>query len=181
MENNVLSEQALLVRARKFERQALAEIYDMYSPGLYRYAARLLGDPQTAEECVSETFSRFLHALKDHRGPRDYLQAYLYRIAHNWIVDFFRREKLPEVLADEQPDDGPNPESTAERNIQDSRLRAAIRQLTTEQQQVILLKYMENLDNAMVAHAMKKPVGAIKSLQHRALTRLQQILNEEIS
>jgi RNA polymerase sigma-70 factor (ECF subfamily) len=152
----------------------------MYSPGLYRYAMRLLGDQQTAEECVAETFSRFLRALKDHKGPRDYLKAYLYRMAHNWIVDFFRREPPPEKLDDEHPDGGLAPESTAERNIQEVSLRVAIRQLTTEQQQVILLKYMEDLDNETVARALQKPIGAIKSLQHRALARLQQILNEEI-
>ncbi|MBI4732854.1 MAG: sigma-70 family RNA polymerase sigma factor [Chloroflexi bacterium] len=181
MENIVLSDPALLERARQFDRQALAEIYDLYSPGLYRYAMRLLGDPNLAEECVAETFSRFLHALSGHKGPRDYVQAYLYRVAHNWIADLFRRDPPPEELTEDRPDTGLSPETAAEQDMHDARLRAAIRRLTPDQQQVILLKYGEDWDNEAVARALQKPAGAIKSLQHRALARLQQILNEEIS
>jgi RNA polymerase sigma-70 factor (ECF subfamily) len=77
----------LIQRARQYDRQALAQIYDLYSPGLYRYAMRLLGDQSLAEDCVSETFSRFLQALRGRKGPQNYLQAYLFRMAHNWIAD----------------------------------------------------------------------------------------------
>ncbi len=181
MENIVLSDPALLERARQFDRQALAEIYDTYSPGLYRYAMRLLGDPNLAEECVAEAFCRFLHALSGHKGPRDYVQAYLYRVAHNWIADLFRRDPPLEELTEDRPDTGLDPETAVERNMQDVRLRAALCQLTPEQQQVILLKYVEDWDNEAVARSLRKPVGAVKSLQHRALARLQRILNEETS
>ena len=85
----------LLQQAWRFEEQALAAIYDRFSPGLYRYAWRLLGDVHLAEECVAETFSRFLHALQGGRGPQEYLQAYLYRVAHNWITDYYRRRTPP--------------------------------------------------------------------------------------
>lgn len=180
MRNLVPSDPALLERAKKFDRQALAEIYDIYSPGLYRYAMRLMGDPDLAEECVAETFSRFLTALKAKKGPRDYIQAYLYRVAHNWIVDHYRHQPMTEELAEEHPDGSPDPESAAERNIEDAQLRKAIRKLTPEQQQVILLKFVEELDNEEVARVLNKPVGAVKSLQHRALSRLHQVMNEEI-
>ncbi|MCS7011614.1 MAG: sigma-70 family RNA polymerase sigma factor [Anaerolineales bacterium] len=173
------SDSLLLERARQFDRQALAEIYDLYSPGLYRYAMRLLGDPQLAEECVAETFSRFLHALKDGKGPRDFLQAYLYRVAHNWITDLYRREPAPETLEETHPDFAPNPETAAEESLRDDHLLKAIRRLTPDQQQVILLKFVEEWENEAIARALNKPVGAVKSLQHRALASLQRILNEE--
>ena len=96
-------EHDLLQRATQLETKALTEIYDTYSPGLYRYAMRLLGDATVAEDCVAETFTRFLDALQKRRGPRDHLQAYLYRIAHNWVVDSYRKQKgdveLDEILA----------------------------------------------------------------------------------
>jgi RNA polymerase sigma-70 factor (ECF subfamily) len=79
----VIIEQELLHAAYALEEQTLAEIYDLYSPRLYRYAMRLLGDAQISEDCVAETFSRFLQALQAGRGPRDHLQAYLFRTAHN--------------------------------------------------------------------------------------------------
>ena len=84
-------QEELLRRARKFDQQALAEIYDSYSTGLFGYALRLLGDTNLAEECVAEAFTRFLNALHSGKGPKDHLKAYLYRIAHNWITDYYRR------------------------------------------------------------------------------------------
>jgi RNA polymerase sigma-70 factor, ECF subfamily len=181
METNVSSDALLLERARQFDRQALAEIYDLFSPGLYRYAMRLVSDPQLAEECVAETFSRFLHALHARKGPRDFLQAYLYRVAHNWITDLYRREPPIDELESNQPDSRPDPETAAEHTLRDARLLEAIRQLTPDQQQVILLKFVEEWENETIAKSLKKPVGAIKSLQHRALARLQRLLNEELS
>src|SRR3989304_10500490 len=84
-------DQALLLGARMYDDGALGEIYSRYSTELYRYAVRLLGDVHLAEDCVAETFSRFLQALGRGRGPQAYLRAYLSRVAHTWIVDYFRR------------------------------------------------------------------------------------------
>lgn len=174
------SETELLQRAHAFDRQALAEIYDLYSPGLYRYALRLLGEASAAEDCVAETFSRFLHALRGGKGPREYLQAYLYRVAHNWITDQYRRQPPASLELDEQqPDSAADPEEAAARRIRQARLRQALRRLTPDQQQVIALKYLEGWENEQIARALRKPVGAVKSLQHRALARLQRDLRNE--
>lgn len=179
MDDVVASESSLLERARQFDRHALAKIYDLYSPGLYRYALRLLGDDQLAEECVAETFSRFLYALRDKRGPRDYLQAYLYRVAHNWIVDFYRHNPPLDALEEGDSVAKDDPESAVDKNLQSARLRRAVLHLTPAQQQVILLKYVEGWENEAIAKALHKPVGAVKSLQHRALSRLAQLMSEE--
>lgn len=177
MDTRVRSDTDLLLRARHFDSQALAEVYDRYSPGLYRYAMRLLGDSALAEDCVSETFSRFLGALRDGKGPRNHLQAYLYRIAHNWITDQFRREPVAEELNEATPARTREPEEAAALQIQQERLRAALRRLTPDQQQVIALKFLEEWENGQIALALGKPVGAVKSLQHRALAALQKILD----
>lgn len=179
MDTHVRSDTDLLLRARDFDAQALAEVYDRYSPGLYRYAVRLLGDSALAEDCVSETFSRFLGALRDRKGPRDHLQAYLYRIAHNWITDRFRREPIMEELNEEASARGQEPEEAVALRIQQAHLRKAIRRLTPDQQQVIALKFLEDWENEQIALALGKPVGAVKSLQHRALAALQKILDGE--
>jgi RNA polymerase sigma-70 factor (ECF subfamily) len=181
MENKVSSDTELLQRARQLDFQALAQVYDLFSPGLYRYAMRRLGDQNLAEDCVAETFSRFLHAVRSHRGPDDHLQAYLYRMAHNWISDHYRHRPPPDTeLNEEVRDDGIAPEESVELRGQQHRIRSALKQLTPDQQQVILLKYLENWENEEIALAMKKPVGAIKSLQHRALAALQRILRNEV-
>jgi RNA polymerase sigma-70 factor, ECF subfamily len=177
----VISEQELLTQAGQFDTRALTEIYDLYSPRLYRYAMRLLGDSSTTEDCVSETFSRFLKALQAGRGPRDYLQAYLFRTAHNLVVDHYRRhaERVTEELDDNLPE-LETTEGTADLNLSQRRVRAALLQLTEDQQQVVSLKFLEGWDNETVARALNKPVGAVKSLQHRALAQLQKLLLDEV-
>jgi len=175
----VSDEQDLLKRASQIETQALAEIYDTHSPGIYRYAMRLLGDITLAEDCVAETFLRFLKSLRERRGPRDHLQAYLYRIAHNWIVDVYRKNEPVFELNDAIRSEADVPEEEAAQHIRQKQVRKAIRHLTPDQQQVISLKYLEEWSNEEVARAMKKPIGAIKSIQHRALRSLYKLLAEK--
>jgi RNA polymerase sigma-70 factor (ECF subfamily) len=175
----VSEEQDILQRASRLETQALATIYDTHSPGIYRYAMRLLGDMSLAEDCVADTFARFLKSLQEKRGPRDNLQAYLYRIAHNWIVDLYRKNKETVELSDAVRSEADVPEEEAAKRIRQKQVRTAIRHLTPEQQQVISLKYLEEWSNEEVARVMKKPVGAVKSIQHRALKSLYKLLAEK--
>ena len=172
------SEKQLLQRVRKLEQHALAEIYDRYSPSLYRYSFRLLGDSVIAEDCVAEAFSRFLKAIKVGGGPKTHLQAYLFRIVHNWITDYHRRLKtLPVEL-----DDGFHTDSSLTSNAATSdvllkeQIRKALMKLTNDQRQVIVLKFLEGWSNAEIADMMKKSVGSVKSLQHRALASLNGLL-----
>ena len=175
----MLNEQELLQRASRLNTQALAEIYDTHSPGIYRYAMRLLGDMSLAEDCVSETFARLLKSLQQRRGPRDHLQAYLYRIAHNWIVDLYRNNRETVELSDTIRSEADIPEEEAAKRIRQKQVRRAIRHLTPDQQKVISLKYLEEWTNEEVARVMKKPVGAVKSIQHRALRSLYKLLAEK--
>ena len=175
----MIPEQELLTKAGQFNTRALTEIYDLYSPRLYRYAMRLLGDDCAAEDCVSETFSRFLKALQAGKGPRDYLQAYLFRTAHNLVVDHYRRQPLTEELTDDLPN-VEDTENAAEHNLSQNRVRAALHKLTEDQQQVVSLKFLEGWENDEIACALHKPVGAVKSLQHRALAQLQKFLLDEV-
>ncbi len=168
------SRDGLLELARGFDLAALGEIYDAYSPALARYATRLLGESDLAEECVAETFSRFLKALYNGGGPRDYLQAYLYQVAHHWITDYYRRKPPPSYsLDDTLASDPGDPAQIAAENIDREQVRAALMRLTPEQREVVVLKYLEGWENAEVAKLLGKPVGAIKALQHRALDALR--------
>lgn len=171
-------EPELLKRASELDTRALAEIYDSFSPGVFRYAMRLLGDTCLAEDCVADTFLRFLKALQERRGPREHLQAYLYRIAHNWIVDLYRQNEQTFELSDALRSEADVPEEEAAKHIRQKQVRRALRHLTPDQQQVIALKYLDEWSNDEVSHALKKPVGAVKSIQHRALRTLHKLLSE---
>ena len=172
---------ALLQRARQWDEKALAQVYDTYAPVIHRYVYRRTGHTDTAEEITAETFHRFLVALKQGGGPTEYLSAWLYRVAHNLIVDFYRRQPVQEpatlenvILAD--VDRGVE---HLERQMRVEQARAALRQLTPLQQQIITLRFLEELSNVEVARVVERTEGAVKALQHRALNSLRRLLEEE--
>ncbi len=178
-----VDEKQLLERARAWDMDALEQIYDLFSPVLYRYAMRLLGDADLAEDCVSETFTRFLYALRNGKGPKDHLKAYLFRIAHNWITDRHRRGRPSEPLEDHAhhltADADGSPDETAHLRWEQARVREALFQLTPEQRQVIVLRYLEGWSHREIAETMDKPVSAVKALQRRALAALRRLLELE--
>ena len=166
--------------AQRWDLQELTLIYERYSPLLQRYAARMLGDPDSAEECVAETFSRFLHAVDQGGGPQDNLQAYLYRMAHNWITDFYRRQPPVDLLDGDGPSDPHgNPLNVITRQMEQERVRQALRQLSPVQQQVIALRFLEEWSHEEVALVIGKTVDATRALQHRALAALRRFLVEQ--
>jgi len=180
--NMNLSEPDLLHRAQKLNEQALAEIYDQFSPGIFRYAMRLLGDTVQAEDCVSETFSRFLQALHNGKGPKDHLKAYLYRIAHNWITDQYRRQPPPPLDIEDYAAtfaDGSNIQQDVEKHLEQDRIRAALKMLPAAQRQVIVLRYLENWSIQEVAANLKRSPGAVKAIQHRATISLREFLTAQ--
>jgi RNA polymerase sigma-70 factor (ECF subfamily) len=175
MRNLASKEQELIRLASQLDTEALAEIYDRYSPALYGYAMRLLNDTALAEDCVAETFARFLKSLQKGQGPRDHLRAYLYRVTHNWIVDLYRDSKQTSEL-DETLQSEEFTEEEVTKRISQKQIREAIHNLTPNQQKVISLKYLEDWNNEEIAQVLHKSVGAVKSIQHHALVSLQKLL-----
>ena len=170
----------LLKKARQYDQNALAEIYDLYSDALFAYAFKHVGKSQVAEDLVAETFSRFLKALERGGGPKEYLRAYLYRITHNLIIDSYRREPPPPLELEEEliSEEGADP-ITIMADLEDAdRVRNALRLITPEQSQVITLRFLEGWSGPEIAQAMDKSLGSIKALQHRGLAALQRILLE---
>jgi RNA polymerase sigma-70 factor (ECF subfamily) len=171
----------LLRQARGGDQRALAEAYDEYAPAIYRYAYRLTGHESTAQDVTSETFHKLLASLRNGGGPTDNLSAWLYRVAHNLVVDGYRS----------QPDDPPVPldqapeipvagrqEARLEQQERVDRARSALQRLTALQQQVIGLRFLEGLSIKETAAAMEKTEGAVKALQYRATNSLRRILEE---
>ncbi len=172
----------LLERIQRWDMDALAEAYDTYAPALYRYAWHHLGDVDLAQDIVAETFQRLLTALKQGQGPRDHLQAWLYRVAHNLIADSYRRQPALDPLPVDEDTPLPGPDHSAElalQRLEAERVRRAIRQLTPLQQQVIILRFLEEWDLESVARLLGREVNAIKALQHRAIITLRHLLEQE--
>ena len=82
------NDSVLLERAREYDAQALAEIWDRYAEPIYRYAYRFVGDAHLAEDLTSDVFLKLLQVLGTSRAPREQLQGWLYRVARNLAVDW---------------------------------------------------------------------------------------------
>lgn len=180
MNDHMQSEEALLAGVRKLDPTALQLVYDKHSDELYRYAWRQLGDTMTAEDCVAETFTGFLNALKQGKGPNQHLRAYLFQIAHNWVVDFYRRHSQPELpldLAITVSGDGDDTTGIVAKRLEQREVIDALIHLTDDQRRVIVLRYLEDWSHEEISKVMDKPVGAIKALQHRAINALRRSLN----
>lgn len=175
-------DQDILKKARAFDRQALATIYDTYHDPLYAYVYRQVGDVETARDLTADVFDRLLQALQGGSGPERQLRPWLYRTAHNGVVDFYRRQAhrnhLP--LFESVIDAGDNPAQTTDTLLQAAQVRQAISHLTPEQQQVISLKFLSGMSNDETAAILEKPVGAVKALQHRALKALRRRLQPDV-
>jgi len=160
-----------LPHAQVLDRAALAAIYDEYYPLIYRYIYRQTGDVETARDLAADVFQRLLQALQHQAGPQHQLAGWLYRTAHNLLVDHYRHQQHRQTMPlDEEiaAEDGDMAEALDSR-LAAERVRAAVQGLSIDQQQVIFLKFLEGLSNEQVARLLDKPVSAVKSLQHRAL------------
>ena len=175
------NDSVLLERAREYDAQALAEIYDRYAESIYRYAYRYVGDANLAEDLTSEVFLKLLEVLGTRRAPRKQLQGWLYRVARNLAVDWFRKQAkgVPLSLNEELTPDGDSPVTRLEQLQLHQDLREAISELTPDQQQVIVLRFGEGRKLREIGRLMGKSEGAIKVLQYRAMKRLRKLLEDQ--
>lgn len=173
-------EATLLDRIRQYDTEALAQVYDEYYERIYRYVYRYLGQVDAAEDLTANVFLRLLKAVHSGSCPRTSLSAWLYRVAHNLVVDAFRRSPPAELeLAEWLGGAELDPIHTVEERLQMERVRRALLQLTPSQQQVITLRFLEGFETPEIALIMGKSEGAIGALQHRALIALRQILSAD--
>lgn len=160
------------------DRQLLMEMYENHNLGIYRYAYRMLNDQASAEDCVEDTFLRLLIAVRAGTVPEN-MRAFLYRIAHNWIADHYRRQP-PQVALDENLHSDPDSKVTSllEAEADRQRVRYALLELSEEQRQVIELRFVENWPHTRVAKVLGRSVDATRAVQYRAMKALRQILSK---
>ncbi|HUW96216.1 MAG TPA: sigma-70 family RNA polymerase sigma factor [Anaerolineae bacterium] len=173
----------LVALAQRGDRSAIAEIYERHHSAIYRYIYYRVGDTATAEDLTGTVFVRVVEHLDGfvYRGRP--LLSWLYTIARNVVVDHHRRTSGPIILPlDERLLTGAvDVERAAERALAQRQLAAALSRLTEDQRQVILLKFIEEMSNEEVADVLGKTVGAVKSLQHRALAALHRVLSTGVA
>lgn len=174
-------EQRLLMRARRGDQDAIGEIYDAFFASIYQYVRLRVEDQQLAEDITGEVFVRLVDSIGTRRGPRENLRGWLFRVARNEVYRHYgRARQLPTMtLEDWLPaGEGDDLEVDFIRSVTIERTRQVLRMLPGEQQEVLILRFGEGLDLQETADIMGKSVGAIKSLQFRAVETLRRILGD---
>jgi len=163
---------------------ACAALYDRHYDAVYRYCYFRLGDEGAAQDLAGEVFVRMVARLDRFQARGRPLLAWLYTVARNLVADHYRQRKRAAQVSLEgtlalQPDGGGDLGQEVDRTLMAQHVASALRHLTEEQRQVIVCKFVEDLDNAEIARLMGKSEGAIKALQHRALGALRRTLLKE--
>jgi RNA polymerase sigma-70 factor (ECF subfamily) len=175
-------EQTLLERARAYDLVALEAIYDRHAPKVRSYLYRRIGDADLADDLTAQVFLHMLQAIRDDKAWTTSFSGWLYRIAHNLMVDHLRRfSGTGRVSLDDAPPllspDG-DPVAIADERLAWERLAAAIARLTDEQAEVVVLRFLEGLSIAEAAQVMDKSEGAVKALQYRAVLALRRLVSD---
>lgn len=169
-------------RARNGDRAAFGELYDTHVDSVYRYLLYRVREPSDAEDLTSEVFTRAFANIHRYKWQGKSFLAWLYTIARNAVTDRRRRDR-PTVEIDNAyglAAEGPTAHDLAVRGEDVEALRGAVKYLTGEQQEVLTLRFVENLSSREVATILGKNEGAIRALQFRALGRLRKILRDQV-
>ena len=175
MENDL----ELLKAARAKNKEALEKIFDLYSSALYKYALRLGSDPVLADQTVGDVFGRLLEQLELGKGPETNLRSYLYQMTYHQIVDQTRasRKTAPLEVADGLGHDEDSPALRLENQMMfDLILKAIQDELTDDQRQVIILRFMEQFSLQETATIMGKKINHVKVIQSRAIAKLRKAI-----
>jgi RNA polymerase sigma-70 factor (ECF subfamily) len=166
-----------LVGARRRDPAAVTRLYTAYAPALFRFFLAAVGDRPTAEDLTGEVFKSAIEDLPRFRGPVEALGGWLFRIARHDLSDYRRRQPLEDLLEEAAAAGGAvDPEELALERVEGDRVLAALRQLTSDQREVLLLRLVANLTAPEVAGILNKSTDAVKALQHRGLASLARVL-----
>ena len=177
----ICNEAELAERASSHDQTAFAELYNAYVDKIYKYIFYKVGNAPDAEDLCEQVFLKAWEAIGRYKWCGYPFSSWLYKLAHNLVVDFYRTRREPVPLNDllYTPDEPADPENALHSAVEAAELRTAIGQLTFEQRQVVALKFIEGYKNAEIAQMLNKNEGAIRALQYRALRSLQTILEAE--
>ena len=167
----------------KQDKQArLAGLYEEYYDRIARYACTRIGNQSDAEDIAGEVFLKALQSLDSFKEQGPPMQVWLFKIAHNLVVDYLRRNsKMKTVpIEDINVADNSDPAAAAELNFEIARVKEALKRLSADQQEVIRLRFLAGLTSREVSYLMRKTDGAVREMQRAALERLRQILNEPV-
>jgi len=167
-------------RSSKNKEAELAALYESYYDRIARYAFVRLGNQADAEDLASEVFLRALESLDSYRERGVPMQAWLFRIAHNLIVDHFRKSAKQKTISIDTVSvkAETDTEEQAMAGLEVARIIKALGRLTESQRKVIELRFFGELTSEEAGHVLNKRAGAVRELQSAAIKALRNLLDE---
>lgn len=172
-------ERVFVQQAIERDASAFASLYDRHVVRIYRHIYYLVNDAREAEDLTAQTFLKAWEAIDRYKERGAPFVAWLLRIAHNLTISYLRAKRDHSLLEDNVVIDQKmtrNPEEALEQATDENSVRAAVLRLREEQRQVIMLRFVEELDYREVAAMIGKSVPAVRVIQHRALGNLRKIM-----
>ena len=165
---------------QRLDSQAIGAVYDRYFSEVYRYVRYRINDDAVAEDISSDVFVRLLEAVQKKQGPQSSLRGWLIATASHAVNDHLRKQyrRPVEALSDSMPDQATSVHSEVDAREQNRLVRSAYARLTSEQQQVLALRFGQGYSIEETAAHLQKNINAVKALQFRALASLQRQIGE---
>ena len=171
---------AIVQQAQKGEAAAFGQLYEIYSDRVFRYVAYRVDSDADAEDITEDVFIRMLEAIGTFKWRQVPFSAWLMRIAHNRVIDYYRRSRIrtatPLDDAPPLPSRDRDPQEKVDTFSDLQELRVAMAGLTDLQRQVISLRFGSDLSISETAHVMNRNEGAVKALQHSAIRALRRLM-----
>lgn len=175
------SEPKLIKDAIKGKSSAFGPLYDHYQPMIYRFVLVKVGRREDAEDITHQVFLSAWQSIKRYKPMGHPFSSWLYQIARNQIIDHYRARKNETSLEKMDPEYFVMPATAhfdLSLKLELEKVRNAIGELKPEYQDVVILRFIEDLPLAEVAAAMEKTEGAVKLMQHRAIKELKKMLGD---
>lgn len=172
-------ERLLVARAISGDEKAFTELYDHYYDRVYRHVWYRVGAALDAEDLTQQVFLQAWRALGRYRQTGTPFIAWLLTIAHNAVISAYRRRRNVQLLGDDNWDwpSDERIEDDAEVRLEHERVRHMIRRLKPEYQQVLTMRFLEDLPYRDIAAALGRTEANIRVMQHRALHELRRLLD----
>lgn len=177
------SEDARLVKqAKQGELSAFGELYDQYADAVFRFLYARVNTRMDAEDLTSEVFLRAWRSLSRYRHQGHAFSAYLFQIARNLLIDYYRRSDRVEAISEGEmrrlEDEDAGPSAKVVQQLEHEKLRETLGQLREDYRTVLMLRFVSGFSSRETAEAMERSSGAVRVLQHRALAALRDLLEQ---
>lgn len=175
-----LTDRELLARTAKGDTTAYGCLYDRYVDPIYRYIYFRLNNREESEDLVETAFLKTFEVIRQDPGKIDQIKPWLYRTAHNLVIDHYRTRKnhLPMDAVANKRDGKELPEMDVINGEEQSNLKRALEMLSPEQQQIVIFRFIHGLTHDETSEIMGLKASYLRVLQYRALQKLREILKE---